>query len=295
MTIMQLKCFYEAAKFKSITKAANELYISQPSVSKYILQLEKELDLRLLARTNKTLSLTEEGKPIFEHCRAIFEHVDGIYKDAEKMRQILKNENVIRISCVPTIRLYGVITLVNDFMRKYPEIDIVLEEKDEDKVIYDLQASACDISFCSDLTFIKNEFPRVVVCSENFSALLGKRNYQCEEDFSIETLKKIPLILNRPESMLLEHCRNACRAYGFEPTIKLVSSHPEVAADFVLDTNACYVGLTSAINNQLTDEHLAFEMPEISSFDYCFFWNDESKNEASNLFIDFVRNRLKIK
>lgn len=77
MRIEQLLCFYNVAKYKSFTQAANELYISQSAVSKMIASLERELNRSLFKRYNNGLVLTEFGKKVFEDTTVILDLVGG--------------------------------------------------------------------------------------------------------------------------------------------------------------------------------------------------------------------------
>lgn len=80
MELRQLRLFIEVAKYKSITKAAEHMHLSQPALSKSIIALEEELGMTLIIRTNKTSDITEGGKVVLEY--------------AQKMTALLKgNDN----------------------------------------------------------------------------------------------------------------------------------------------------------------------------------------------------------
>ena len=73
MSDRRLKVFREAAKLLSFTKAAEALYMTQPTVTFHILQLEGQLDARLFERTNRRVSLTEAGRIAYEYSEHILE------------------------------------------------------------------------------------------------------------------------------------------------------------------------------------------------------------------------------
>ncbi len=64
MNTTQIGCFLAAARFHSFSRAAEELYLTQPSVSRYIGQLEQEWEVRLFVRDGKAMALTPEGRSI---------------------------------------------------------------------------------------------------------------------------------------------------------------------------------------------------------------------------------------
>ena len=76
--LSQYKIFYEVAKAGNISKAAKELYISQPAISKAISKLEDSLGLSLFTRSSRGVQLTSEGEILFEHTREAFEADSGI-------------------------------------------------------------------------------------------------------------------------------------------------------------------------------------------------------------------------
>ena len=94
LQIHQLEYFSEVAKCKSLNKAAEELMISQPSLSKSIKNLEKELEIKVFNRTNKGVELTVEGKKLYEYVRVVMKQLElirGLKKE--------KDKDVLHISC----------------------------------------------------------------------------------------------------------------------------------------------------------------------------------------------------
>ncbi len=71
--LSQYKIFYEVAKAGNISKAAKELFISQPAISKSISKLEDNLGVALFTRNSRGVQLTEEGKLLFHHTKTAFE------------------------------------------------------------------------------------------------------------------------------------------------------------------------------------------------------------------------------
>ena len=76
MTLVQLKYFQTVCKYNNITRASNELHISQPSLSNAIKDLEKEFGISLFYRFSKGLVLTEEGSLFLEETNHLLEHAD---------------------------------------------------------------------------------------------------------------------------------------------------------------------------------------------------------------------------
>ena len=93
--LSQYKIFYEVAKAGNISKAAKELYISQPAISKAISKLEDSLSTILFTRNSRGVQLTEEGQILFEHTSSAFEQLSAGELELKRVREF--NMGQIRI------------------------------------------------------------------------------------------------------------------------------------------------------------------------------------------------------
>ena len=104
MSDFRLKVFYSVAKNLSFTKASQELFVSQPAVTKHVHELESMYHVRLFDRTNNKISLTEAGKVLMEHCERILTE----YRKLEYDMHLLNNEYAgeLRLGASTTIAQY---------------------------------------------------------------------------------------------------------------------------------------------------------------------------------------------
>ena len=124
-TLQQLRILKAVATEKSFTRAAEILYLSQPSLSKQIKSLEKNLDISLINRENNKISLTENGKVFLQYSERIL----GLCEESCRALIDLKNGNRgnLRIGASQTIGTYlmpGVLAL---FAQSYPQIDLKVQ------------------------------------------------------------------------------------------------------------------------------------------------------------------------
>ena len=80
------RIFYEVAKSGNISKAAEQLYISQPAISKTIVRLEDSLEIKLFKRNSRGVSLTDEGKVLFQYIKDAFAHIQEAEETLQKMK-----------------------------------------------------------------------------------------------------------------------------------------------------------------------------------------------------------------
>lgn len=124
MNFRKLKIFYETAINLNMTKVAKALYISQPSVSQAIQELEEELGVKVFDRIGKRLSLTYEGEVYFNYVRRILNLYD---EGAQKIKMINnKEEGKIVIGASTTIGIYILPDIIKDFVERNKGIEISL-------------------------------------------------------------------------------------------------------------------------------------------------------------------------
>ncbi|MEM7758042.1 MAG: LysR family transcriptional regulator [Cyanobacteria bacterium P01_A01_bin.40] len=122
MNLNQIRYFVEVAETKSFTKASENLFITQPSLSVSIQKLEKNLGVKLFDR-GKTIVLTSSGKYLFEHSKAILAEVELIEK---KLRRSCENKKILKIGILHSLSISSIVKLVSNFSKVYS--DIVIEE-----------------------------------------------------------------------------------------------------------------------------------------------------------------------
>ena len=196
------RVFYTVAKCGSLTRAAEELYISQPAVSQSIKQLENQLGIQLFNRTHRGMELSAQGgKAIF----ADVERALGLLNDAENRIAQMKTSatGTIRIGASDTIFEYFLADKIVEFHEKFPAVKLELVAGFTPDTIEKLKANRCDVAFVNLPITVDNELQLhsncmrlndIFIASEKFAELKG-------ETIPLEKLKKYPLIMMDPETV----------------------------------------------------------------------------------------------
>ena len=176
MTLKQLEAFVRIANNKSFTLAAKELFITQPTVSAYINNLEEELGARLFDRTTKEVELSEEGDKIYLYAKEILELSEKIQRsffideDENKVKQV-----VISTSSIPGQFL--VPEILSAYKKKFPDVDFKVRETDSAGVVEDITNHIADIGLagteintnkCNFIPFYDDELILVTENSEKY-------------------------------------------------------------------------------------------------------------------------------
>lgn len=125
ITFTQMKYFYEVCKWKSITKAAANLHVSQPTVSISMCDLEKESGLNLFRREGKKLTLTEDGTLLLSKITPLLLNLKQLDRDIKDMSQ---NKNLIRLAVPLQIGVQLLPKIFCDFKKLYPKIELEIVE-----------------------------------------------------------------------------------------------------------------------------------------------------------------------
>ena len=114
--------FVYVADYESFTRAAKELDISTAQVSRQISALEKRLSIKLLYRTTRKVSLTEEGRVFYQHCRGVLDGLDAAEQAVSNLQS--KPQGRIKLTAPVTYGEQQLLPLVNDFMVQYRDIEV---------------------------------------------------------------------------------------------------------------------------------------------------------------------------
>lgn len=142
VTFHQLEVFVCVARRLSFTRAAEELSLSQPTVSAQMRQLAEEVGMPLFEQIGKTISLTDAGRELLAASRAVFESWSRFEMTIADMRGLKRG--LLRIACVTTAK-YFVPTLLGPFCDRYPDVEIRLEIANREALVERLRRNLDDL------------------------------------------------------------------------------------------------------------------------------------------------------
>ena len=147
MRLEQLKYLIEVANCKSMNKAAQNLYITQPALSIAINSLEEELQYPLLKRTKKGVLLKEDGARVLQEAQMVLNTIQNWY--LAKSEHEYELDGVVHIQAIPSICVAMSNTLIFELQKKYPKLSVFLHEKTPQHMVCLLYTSQVwDSSVC---------------------------------------------------------------------------------------------------------------------------------------------------
>jgi len=196
-TLHQLQVFEVAARHGSFTRAAEELFLTQPTVSMQIKQLTKAVGLPLFEQVGRKLYLTDAGHELNKTCQEIFGRLSQFEMTIADMKGLKQGK--LRLAVITTAK-YVIPRLLGPFCQRYPGIDVSLRVTNHDSVVERLVENRDDLYIPSqmptniDVTsypFLEN--PLVVMASCNHPLAQ-------EKNIPIERLMNEPFIMREPGS-----------------------------------------------------------------------------------------------
>jgi DNA-binding transcriptional LysR family regulator len=195
MDFKQLESFIAIAKFGSFSRAAEKLYLTQPTLSNHIISLEKELETMLFDRVNKKVSLTEAGTLFHQHALDILHSRDRAFFALNKFKGAITGQLEISSSTVP--QHFFLADLIKDFSRRYPNVQYKILRHDTKEVIEKIISGEVDFGIVGKKTLERNIEYREIMGDE--IVLISNHNFT-KEKISVAEIKKIPLILREKGS-----------------------------------------------------------------------------------------------
>lgn len=196
-TLHQLKVFEAIAEYGSFTRAAEELFLTQPTVSQQIKQLTKAIGLPLFEQIGKRLYLTDAGQEVLKVSRDISERFTQLEMTLADLKGLKQGK--LRLAATTTAK-YFVPRLLGSFRQRYPGISISLQVTNQQKLLERLAENLDDLYFTGQPPDSLDIKPRPVI--ENPLVVIAAYNHPLaqEKNISLQRLAEEPFIMREPGS-----------------------------------------------------------------------------------------------
>lgn len=219
------KVFYYAVKFGSITRAAEELYITQPSASYAVKQLEEQLDVRLLVRKSKGVHPTEEGRVLFGYAEQAFKLLQSGETKIAEMKSY--GAGVVRLGASDSLCKMYLLPFLESFREEHPGIRIRLSHGKSEDILKRLAEGAID---CGVVHLSGEQIEGVHITASRpirdiFVAGPAFRSLAETAPIPLKRLVQEPFVLLSADSRSRASLRSLLYAHGLtlEPEIELGS------------------------------------------------------------------------
>jgi len=199
---VRLKVFLSVAKNLSFTKASNELYITQPAITKHIQALEKEYGLPLFNRKGSKIYLTLAGKELYDYSKQVYK----LHKNLEDKLNNFRKEKIgeLKLGASTTIAQYVLPPILAEFKKNYPTIKTSLLSGNSEQIAKALINEEIDLGLVEGK--IKNpEIKYEIFLNDELVLVSSNKNKSVTSSvINLEQFKKLPLVLRERGSGTLE-------------------------------------------------------------------------------------------
>ncbi|MBA9084737.1 DNA-binding transcriptional LysR family regulator [Fontibacillus solani] len=294
MDIRQMQYLIEVARLKSFTKAADALFITQPTISKTIKGMEEELGVVLFDRIGKKIELTDAGEIIVGQAQLIVASFQNLTAELDDLRNLKKGH--IRIGLPPMVGASFFPKVIGEFHQLYPDITIQLFEDGAKKVESDVANGTLEVGVAvlptvqeglKSFPFVEEKLKLVV----HPTHLLADRT-----EVELAELSHDDFVLFREDFTLHDRIIAACARVGFQPHVIYESSQWDLISEMV----AVGLGITllpETICREITDKRVRIIplMNPIIPWKLGIIWReDRYLSFATREWIRFAQNELSV-
>lgn len=287
----QIESFVAIVETGSFSQAAEELYISQSSLSKQIIALEKELGVKLFDRSKRKIALTDAGKILHKHALNLRKNYQSLQADLNEYK---KATPALKIAAIPVTAPYGITSLVADFTKAYPQINFTLEERQASTVIPSLSQHKYDLAFVRDYHIDSDALTSFPIMTDTLMVIvscdhpLAKR-----KSVSLKELSDENFIMFNKGTLIHELSVNACASAGFEPRIFYTASRSASIIGMVSSNSGVALMMEKVLNYYHRSDVVAIPLEQaFESTIIIAYPKDKKLSKSAKIFLDFMKKSV---
>lgn len=297
MQIEYLRNFIKLTQFKSFSKLAQELPISQSTLSHQISQLEKEFGGKLINRSTKKFELTKAGEIFLKHAESIINIYDNCKREISEFFQQKIEDIIISASTIPGSHVLP--KYIAEFRNKNPSVNFKILINNSQKSIENVKKRSADFAgIGSFMKFNRDGFDFIKIGEEKIKFICSPTHELLQDgnnSVSFEVLTKYPFVWREKGSGMRETFKNQFPKYK-DLNIKLIINDNDSIISTVSDSN--YIGIMSEImTNKIP--HLVKcleikEFPEVAKRSLYFLkLKNKELSELKNKFWEYIKQKIK--
>jgi len=231
MELRHLRYFEAVARHSHVTRAAAELHIAQPALSKQISQLEHELGVALFDRVGRNVRLTEAGEALLPHARAVMAQVEAAR--AEMAERIGLRKGRATVGAPPTVGNQLLPTVLAAFNKRYAGIELRLHEAGVQTLLDLLETGLTDVAVVTLPVDDEHITVLPLFTEEMVIAVWRGHRLADRSAVTISELADEPWVLSPENYELREAALSACERAGFSPRVVLDGGETDTLLRFV--------------------------------------------------------------
>jgi len=290
-SLNSLLVFHEVVKYKSFSKAAEELFISQPAVTKHIKELERKVGMGLIQRRRGGFALTEAGKILFKYTHKISSHL----MDIENLLEDLKKEHqgILKIGTTESYSKGLMPKLLSGFQTSFPFIKIALDVGNSEEIEKSLLVYKNDLVLIA-VTKKSPSFESIPFLKEELVLIVSPNHpLATKHAVSLKELGRYPLIIRAKGSTTRRIILQAFKEVGIHPSLYIEAGSSEFIKQWVSEGK----GVCIIVKRTVEDEEKRGIIKTIPLLEKLYlqvaflYLKKEKSNPAIKTFVNFIENQ----
>jgi len=291
MDIKQIEYFVSIVETGSFSLAAEELYISQSSLSKQIIALEKELGVKLFDRSKRKIALTEAGKTFHKHALGFNKINQAMQVDLGEHKKATPS---LTIAAIPVTAQYGITSYAAQFKKAYPQINFTMEERQSAMVLPALSQHKYDMAFLRDYNIDSNVFLTLPIVEDKLVVAVSRdHRFAKKKSISLKELSDENFIMFNKGTLIHELSMNVCRSTGFEPKVFFTASRAASIISMVSSNSGIALMMAKVFDYYDHSDIVAIPLDEyIESKIILAYPKDKKLSKSAKMFLDFMKKQI---
>lgn len=292
-SINSLLVFHEVVRHRSFSKAAEELFISQPAVTKHIKGLEHKVGTRLVERGRGGFHLSEAGKILFKSAQKISNHLREVENHLGRLQK--ERHGLLRIGTTESYSRCLMPELLSGFQNLFPSIKIALDVGNSEEIEKSLTAYRNDLALIG-MTKAPPKFESIPFLKEELVLIVSPSHPMAKrEKVSLKAIRKFPFIIRAKGSTTRKIILKAFQELGIRPSLLIEAGSSEFIKQWVSEGKGI-----SIIVRRIAEEEARRGLIKMVSLDeklylqvVLLFLKEERANPVIKTFTHFIEDRGK--
>lgn len=291
MDLKQIAYFLAIVTCGSFTAAADELYISQSSLSKQIRALERELDAELFDRNQRKVRLTPLGEVFLPHARHLQDGYGAMLVTLSEAKGVTP---AFAVAAIPVIAQYRITSAIAHFRTAFPEVPFTLEEREAAAIVPGMEDRRYDLAIMRNNVLDETLYTTVPIAQDRFVlAVAATHPLAMQPCVALSELAGLPFVMFDQGTTVRELAEEACRAAGFTPTIVYSSTRVESVLGMVAaDSGVALIMEQVVTHHDHTGVAVVPLVEQIDSMVVIAYPKDRRLSQPTRAFVDFVATHM---
>jgi DNA-binding transcriptional LysR family regulator len=289
--IEQMQFFLMIERLNSFSEAANELYISQSTLSKQIKALEQHLGFKLFNRTTRKIQITPAGEVFRKYAQRIVSEYHEMVIETEKYQKDFVRLNV---ASIPVLEAYHLFDLFDEFQKETPNIHVVVEECERPFALSELRRGVVDMAILRSCLIEKEKFVIIPFAEDEMVLIVSETHPFAEHDeVSLKDAENETFYFLSKNTGMYAFSIETCRNAGFSPNVMQSEINRRSIRSKIMHEQGITM-MAETIAKELLIPGLTYvKLKEHPVVDLSFVLQNEKTSDNANAFIQYVKAHFK--